>query len=273
MAAAPVAAVLPLLFLLAAAPAEATACPPELRVNVSLDAWKRELERAPPEQVDAVLAQLRLPPAGSDQCDAPKLDRVDVFRANLSGAPAADAVVQVKFSTRFNAAYLADHATGLSAAVRLYRVQVLRPVTGGWCAVGSQLSLDEAVEEPNAGPVDGMKNTHLPMTFTFVHLTHAALQTVEVRRPFDDVSRASSTGVEHQWWNVTDGRLVQVLMLTEADTVCRACDLPYVHTTLAQRGAPPVTVEQRTRSCSEPGGKGECVVARTVFAPTYAPLP
>ncbi|MFT4626474.1 MAG: hypothetical protein ACI8PZ_005151 [Myxococcota bacterium] len=193
----------------------ASSCPSEHLVKQRPDLWRAELESASPEQFTALLGRMGLPPIPADLSGV-KLDRVDIFRAPLTGASEPqEAVVQAKFTAH------RTHEPGqeqLSDLVRIYRIQVLeRAGPGVLCALGADLSVDQPAQVAGAGPIDGMHTEYAPLTFGFTTLTYPDRQTIEVVQPITHHSRTTGTRTTHTFWDIVDGGLVQRLALEEAD--------------------------------------------------------
>lgn len=126
-------------------------CAPTRFASGSIDAWRAALRRAPAEKYDEHLARLKLAPAQRPEYQPLRLDRIDVFPARLSEDEPIDRVVQVKFTTRFTEAFVAEHSReSLSQEVWVYRIVVLRPRgPNAWCVVGF-LDADVPADEHNA---------------------------------------------------------------------------------------------------------------------------
>lgn len=133
-------------------------CPAERRVHLSLDGWAAALERRPGRAAeDVLLGQLGLAPvpdpaspAPAPSCEPgeePQLRSLEVIPVDLTDATSLDRVVRVRYET-------CDYPGHEGMPLLSERVQVLRPISEGtWCAMGSDLSLDQpAWELPcNAG--------------------------------------------------------------------------------------------------------------------------
>jgi hypothetical protein len=180
--------------------------------------WRTRLASADPNQFDALLAEMALPPIPADLTGV-EFDRVDLFRAQLADDPESEeAVVQAKFTAHRRPAGEEDAA--LSDLVRIYRIQVLQNVGPGvFCALGSELSADQPVQTLNAGPAEGMHDEYGPLTFGFTTLTHPDRQTIEVVQPMTVHSRTTGTRTRHAFWNVSGGKLLQVLEIDAFDLV------------------------------------------------------
>lgn len=133
-------------------------CPAERRVRVDLDSWTAAFEARPGRGAeDVLLGRLALAPVPDPQSSAPapvcgagqepELTSIDVIPVDLTDAVPLDRVVRVRYET---CGYPGHDGKPLLSQ----RVQVLRPLDDGtWCAMGSDLSLDQpAWELPCAAP-------------------------------------------------------------------------------------------------------------------------
>lgn len=231
---------LPLLLVLACAPAS--------KIDLSPEAWRQKLTAARPGEHDAWLKRLALDPVANAQWQTPVLERVEVLPAKLSGAKEPELFVVARFTTKLTGR---DPEMGLSDEVRLVRAQVLKREGKGWCALSSSLSADVILEEPNAGPADGMKNTSQPPTFAFVNFSSGSRQTIEVHKSFDNLSRASARGENVEWWDLIDGKLVKISSATKLTADCMPCDVRFTRTWFEAKGPPPIHVKQFTLQCDD----------------------
>src|SRR4051812_16244212 len=91
---------LPLLFVLMIASPDQSDCPTGRRVDLSLDAWRKDLVRSNPNSYDLLLGKVKLRPVHGADYKSAKLERVDFFEARMTGSGLSDHVVQAKFTAR-----------------------------------------------------------------------------------------------------------------------------------------------------------------------------
>lgn len=220
-------------------------CAPAANVDLSPEAWRQKLTAARPGEHDAWLERLKLKPVTSPTWSTPTLERVEVRTAKLSSGKKPELLVVATFKAMLNEA-----RELMSDEIRLYRVQVLQPSGATWCAISDALSADVIVEKPT-GPADGMKDTELPRTFAFVNFSHPNQQTIEVHRPFETENRFTAKGDEIEWWDVIEGKLVQILKTPVKTIQCPNCDLPHFRSWYERRGTPPVNIVAFQVSCED----------------------
>ena len=238
---------------LVASLASAWSCTEDQRVEASLEVWRTVLARARDRDIDLLLGQLRLGPIPSDLQDA-KLGRVDIVEADLSGEAEPERIVHARFTARLRTGPGNDR----SDLVRLDRFQVLQPLgDDAFCALGNEMSRDQAAETWNGGPGDTMRDTWEPLTWTLTRLTRPDRETVEIVERRDVVARSVGTVTDHTFWEVDDGHLVLVLSLREFKSTCRACGAPRQRAWFERVGAPPQTVRQHWERCPEGAGYGD----------------
>lgn len=127
-------------------------CPADRRVRVDLDAWTKAFEARPGRGAeDVLLGRLALAPVPDPTSgvpapvcapgEAPELTSLEVIPVDLTDAAPLDRVVRVRYET---CGYPGHQGLPLLSQ----RVQVLRPLDDGqWCAMGSDLSLDQPAWE------------------------------------------------------------------------------------------------------------------------------
>jgi hypothetical protein len=193
-------------------------CAADHVVTVDLADWRARLKAA--EDPDPVLAELRLGPV--TQGPPVRLDRTDVFRADLSDARDLDLVVQARF-TAHDPAVGRDPVAPVAEpvdTVHRHRIAVLAPLgEGRWCVLGA-LSADRAVltgvwdDDPVGWTAEG------PRTFRFTPLTNPERVAIEVVDPEDRGLRHGSATIEtHTFFEVDGDRLVQRLSVERSDAV------------------------------------------------------
>ena len=248
--------VLPLLLILSCAPAST--------VDLSPEAWRQNVTAARPGEHDVWLERLKLKPVINQTWTTPGLESVELRTAKLSGGKKPEVLVVATFK-----ATVARERELLSDEVTLYRVQVLQPSGSTWCAISDALSADVIVEDYNAGPVDGMKDTWLPWRFSFINFSRTNQQTIEVRKPFDNVSRLSGKGEVVEWWDLVEGKLVPLAKTSVARTVCGPCKYPHHRTWFELHGTPPVILVDFTLQCVDDSERLCPLKERHVRAPTW----
>jgi hypothetical protein len=106
-----------------------------------------------------------------------------------------------------------------------------------------------------------------------VLFSHADRQTIEVRKPYSNESRASASGVNVEWWDLVNGTLMQVMATSSQLLDCRPCEFRYSKSWFELRGPPPVSVVRFTRACAEPGEKACEPTTQQYFAPVWRAVP
>jgi hypothetical protein len=225
-------------------------CAPNAGIDLTPEAWRDGITAARPGDHDTWLRRLHLPAVASKAWSPPTLVSVELLPAHLSGAKTPEVIARAIFVARLKA-----KREMLDPELRLYRVQVLQPDGAKWCALSSALSEDVTTELPNAGPADGMKDTRGETKLAVVSFSHPQRETIEVRKPFRNISRVRSEGEEVEWWDLVNGRLAMLLKKTAATYDCPVCDTVFSKTWFELRGPPPTVVVQFTRRCAEDGEK------------------
>ncbi len=242
-------------------------CAPAANVDLSPEAWRQKLTAARPGEHDAWLERLKLKPVTSPTWSAPTLEGVELRTAKLSGGKKPEVLVVATFKAK-----LKEKRELFSDEVRLYRVQVLQPSGSSWCAISDALSADVIVEKQNAGPADGMKDTALPRTLSLVNFSHPGQQTIELHMPFETVSRFTAKGDEIEWWDLIEGKLVQILKTPVKTIQCPNCDVPHFRSWYERRGTPPVSIMAFQVSCEDSTEKVCPTREEHLLVPTWQEL-